>query len=281
MRFGVYVPNFGDYSDPRRLVSLAREAEAAGWHGFFVYDHIVGDARRWRPGDGIVDPWVVLSAIAAATDRIRLGPLVTALARRRPWKVARELVSLDHLSGGRVVFGVGLGGEAAFDSFGEDPDARVRAEKLDEALELICQFWTGGSVHHDGPHFHVHRVEFLPRPMQSPRIPIWVAGVWPSRPPFRRAARWDGVFPLTRTSPLPTPSQIREIRAYISKHRTATAAFDFIVGGGTATPSQCDAVVASADAGATWWLEWLVPDRGTFEEMRARVLAGPPAIDTV
>ena len=278
MRFGVYAPNFGEYADPRRLVSLAREAEMAGWHGFFLYDHIIGDAYGWRPGDDIVDPWVALSAIAATTNRIRLGPLVTPLARRRPGKVARELVSLDHLSGGRVVFGVGLGSEAAFDSFGENPDPHIRATKLDEALELICRLWTGDLVHHHGVYFHVNGVEFLPRPVQSPRIPIWVAGVWPNPAPFRRAASWDGVFPLSKNSPLPTPAEIREIKSLIGQYRTGASVHDLVVAGATSKPSHCDAVRASAEAGATWWLEWLGPDRGAFQDVCARVRGGPPAL---
>jgi alkanesulfonate monooxygenase SsuD/methylene tetrahydromethanopterin reductase-like flavin-dependent oxidoreductase (luciferase family) len=279
VNFGVYVPNFGEYSDPRRLMSLARDAEVAGWHGFFLYDHIIGDAYGWHSGDGIVDPWIALSAIATSTERIRLGPLVTALARRRPWKVARELVSLDHLSGGRVVFGVGLGGDAAFDVFGEDPDPRVRAAKLDEALGLISQLWTGGQVQHNGTHFKVNGVEFLPRPLQSPRIPIWVAGVWPHTAPFRRAARWDGFFPLGRNAPLPTPAEIRQIKSLIGELRTDAAVHELVVAGATREPSESDIVAASAEAGATWWLEWLERSRGGFADMRARVQAGPPAID--
>ncbi len=280
MHYGVYVPNFGAFSDPRLLVAVAREAELAGWDGFFLYDHIVGDAHGCRPGDGLVDPCVALSAIAGATDRIRFGPMVTALARRRPWKVARELVSLDHLSQGRVIFGVGLGGESAFESFGEDPDPKVRAAKLDEGLELIVQFWTGSPVHHDGKHFHVKGAQLLPRPVQTPRIPIWVAGVWPNRAPFERAARWDGVFPLTRKSPLPAPSEIREMASVIRQHRKVSTAYDFVVAGITDAPTQCDPVRIVAEAGATWWLEWLEADRGSIKDLRDRVQAGPPRIET-
>ena len=136
VRFGISVPNFAEYADPRLLTALAREAEAAGWDGFFLWDHILIE-RSWRMP--MADPWVALAAIAAATERIRLGPLVTPLARRRPWKVARETVTLDHLSGGRTILGVGLGHppEAEYAAFGEEPDARVRALKLDEGLDVL------------------------------------------------------------------------------------------------------------------------------------------------
>lgn len=280
VRFGIYTPNFGDYSDPRRLAALASEAEAAGWEGFFLYDHIGRDGYGMRPGDGVVDPWIALTAIASATERIRLGPLVTAVARRRPWKLAHEVTSLDHLSGGRVIFGAGLGGPSAFDAFGEDPNARVRAEKLDEGLEIMTALWRGEPLRHDGAHFHLDVEPFLPRPLQTPRVPIWVAGIWPNRPPFRRAARWDGAFPLTDRNPLPTPKQIRDIVSYVEAHRVATAPFDLVVGGRTLSedPRDCERPAQSAQAGATWWLEWLEPDRGSFEENRARVLRGPPRI---
>lgn len=275
MRFGVYVPNFGDYADPRRLVELARDAERAGWHGFFLYDHILADARSALPADSVVDPWIALAAIAATTERIRFGPLVTPAARRRPWKLAREVAALDHLSRGRVVLGVGLGSRGGFAAFGEDPDDRVRADKLDETLAIVTALWTGEPVRFEGKHFRVDGVRFLPPPVQRPRPPIWVAGIWPHRPPFRRAARFDGVFPLCLTSRTPTPAEIREIAVYVAEHRAASVPFDLVVGG----ESERDAAAHVADcarAGATWWLEWLSRGRGGFEAMQARVRAGPP-----
>jgi alkanesulfonate monooxygenase SsuD/methylene tetrahydromethanopterin reductase-like flavin-dependent oxidoreductase (luciferase family) len=280
VRFGVYTPNFGEYSDPRLLASLAREAEDAGWDGFFVYDHIVGDAYGHRAGDGIADPWIALSAIALATERIRIGPLVTALARRRPWKLARETVSLDHLSAGRLTLGVGLGGRAAFESFGEDASDRVRAAKLDEGLQILTDLWRGEALSHHGAHFRVTTQAFLPRPLQSPRIPVWVAGIWPNRRPFRRAARWDGAFPLNQHGSLPSPAELRLIRAYVGLQRDLSAGFDLIVAGSTRDPGRDGSQRAerSAEAGATWWLEWLEPERGPLRAMRARVRQGPPRI---
>jgi probable F420-dependent oxidoreductase len=280
MRFGVYTPNFGEYADPRTLIGLARDVEDAGWDGFFVYDHIVSDAYGMQPQDPVVDPVVALSAIATVTDRIRLGPLVTALARRRPWKIAREITSLDHLSNGRVILGVGLGGPTAFASFAEEADARVRGARLDEALEVVVGLWSSRPFSFEGRYFALREVEFHPAPVQSPRVPIWVGGIWPNRRPFRRAAQWDGAFPLTRGTTLPTPDELREIRTYVLAHRREPRPIEIITAGSTATsaPEMCKHVQEAARAGATWWLEWLEPARGSLCELRTRVREGPPRI---
>jgi alkanesulfonate monooxygenase SsuD/methylene tetrahydromethanopterin reductase-like flavin-dependent oxidoreductase (luciferase family) len=195
MKFGLYVQNFGEYGDPNNLIALALDAEKAGWDGFFIWDHL----QLYRHSDiPFVDAWIALAAIAARTKRLRLGPMITPLARRRPWKVAREIVSLDQLSRGRVFFGVGLGAppDAEFECFGEDASDHVRARKLDEALTVIDRLWKGETFSHDGEFFRIQDVKFVPPAVQSPRVPVWVAGFWPNKPPMRRAARWDGVFPL-------------------------------------------------------------------------------------
>jgi alkanesulfonate monooxygenase SsuD/methylene tetrahydromethanopterin reductase-like flavin-dependent oxidoreductase (luciferase family) len=208
----------------------------------------------------VFDPWVALGAIAAGTERVRLGTLVTPLARRRPWKLARETVTLDHLSGGRVVLGVGLGypPDADFELLGEDPDDRVRAAKLDEGLEVLTRLWSGETFDFDGAHFHVRETEFHPAPVQRPRIPIWVAGMWPNRAPFRRAARYDGVVPIEvdeRGMPAALePGELADLVAYVRAHRTTDESFE-VVHGGAADSSS---VAASEAAGATWYL----PDAG-------------------
>ena len=192
MRYGISVPNFGI---PAHLVELGHATEHAGWDGFFLWDHMLVDADDPFP---INDPWVVLGAIAQTTERVRLGTLVTPVARRRPWKLARETVTLDHLSGGRAVLGVGLGepGDAEFGAFGEPTDDRFRAERLDEGLEVLFGLWSGERFSFKGEHLTVDGATFLPRPVQSPRIPVWVAVVWPNRGPLRHAARCDGVAPI-------------------------------------------------------------------------------------
>lgn len=227
VRFAVNVPNFGDYADARLIRSLAADAEASGWDGFFVWDHIVA----WD-ANPVGDVWVHLAAAATATERIRLGPMVAALPRRRPWVVARQAVALDRLSGGRVTLGVGLGeppGEE-FAVFGEETDPRVRAAKLDEGLAVMTGMWTGEPFSFEGEHYRVEERTFLPRPAQEPRLPIWVAGAWPNRRPFRRAARFEGVAALAlRDGELapPSPDDVRALVGYVAEHR------------GSAEPSTC------------------------------------------
>lgn len=184
MQYAVSLPNFDVHADPRVLARLARDAEAAGWDGFFIWDHILFDPYG---GIALSDPWVALAAIALGTERIRIGTMVTPLPRRRPWKLAREAVSLDHLSGGRLILGVGLGDPVReeFAWLGEETDNRVRAKKLDEGLAIVTGLWSGEKFAYEGEQYQVKETIFLPRPVQSPRIPIWVAGAWPTR---RRSA---------------------------------------------------------------------------------------------
>jgi alkanesulfonate monooxygenase SsuD/methylene tetrahydromethanopterin reductase-like flavin-dependent oxidoreductase (luciferase family) len=291
MKYGVYVPNFGDFAVPENLLGLARDAEAAGWDGFFLWDHLVFDQKAGIP---VVDAWVMIAAIAAVTKRLRVGPLITPAARRRPWKLAREIVSLDHLSNGRAILGVGLGAppEAEFQSFGEDPADRIRAEKLDEALTIIDGLSSGQPFQHQGQHFEIKEITFRPQPIQKPRVPIWVAAMWPNRGPLRRAARWDGVFPLklpagglsTGSFAWPSfwlnPAELGEIIRFVSQYRNAAAdPFDVIAAGATSSADTSKAaahVKPFGEAGATWWLEWVDDQRGSLEEMRERVRGGPP-----
>jgi alkanesulfonate monooxygenase SsuD/methylene tetrahydromethanopterin reductase-like flavin-dependent oxidoreductase (luciferase family) len=294
VRFGLTVPNFGEYFDPRLLATLARDAEQAGWDGFFVWDHTVA----WPMP--IVDPWIALSAIAIATERIRIGPLVTPLPRRRPTKLAREVISLDHLSGGRVILGVGIGrGPWEWEYLGEETDLRTRGAMLDEGLDLLAKLWTGEPVLHDG-RFYTFRGDggpdnpetlptpFLPTPVQRPRVPIWVAGTWPSRPPFRRAARWDGVVPIAHGADMVSylsPDEVREVVAFIGERRSSDEPFDVVVCG----PSSADdttVVRDYADAGTTWWLEdispwafgWRWDGPWPIDQMNDRIRAGPPRL---
>ena len=282
MQFGIHVPNFGDYGDARTLAELAREAEDAGWDGFFLWDHLqFFDPSQRVP---VVDPWIALSAIAIATHRIRLGPLITPIARRRPWKLSRETTSLDHLSGGRLILGVGLGNppESDFAAFGEPSDPRVRAGMLDEGLAVLTGLWQGEPFSYKGQFFQVRDALFLPVPLQRPRIPIWVGGLWPHRAPFRRAARWDGVFPTDATSGgmrLLDPEQVEQVSRYVAGHRPSAQPFDLILSGATPgdDPGHSGDIVAPyAAAGATWWLEPLHGFRGPLEAMRVRIRQGAP-----
>jgi alkanesulfonate monooxygenase SsuD/methylene tetrahydromethanopterin reductase-like flavin-dependent oxidoreductase (luciferase family) len=282
MRYAVNVPNFAEYAEVRTVAALAADAEAAGWDGFFVWDHMVY-ARDQAPP--VADPWIVLAAVALATERLRLGPMVTPLARRRPWKVARETVTLDRLSGGRLILGVGLGTPAAdeFGAFGEPTDAAVRAAMLDEGLEVLTRLWSGERVSFQGAHYRVDEVAFLPTPVQRPRIPIFVAGAWPRRAPLRRAARFDGVAPLKVGDdgdlvPL-SAGDLAELLATVRAQRPGGGPFEVMVGGWSPgdDPAAARATVEPlAAAGMTWWSEGLEPRRGSLAAMRERVRQGPP-----
>jgi len=259
------------------LVRMGVEADRAGWDGFFLWDHM--RLMREIPVP-LFDPWVTLGAIAAGTERVRIGTMITPLARRRPWKVARETVTLDHLSKGRLILGVGLGypPDADFELLGEDPDDRVRADKLDEGLELLVGFWKGEPFEFHGRHFHVREAQFLPAPVQRPRIPIWVGGMWPNRAPFRRAAAWDGVFPIgvdERGEPTGlTPEGLAEVAAYVRARRPIREPFEIAAG---AVGLDADQIAAYEAAGATWFF----PDAGVegpgWEEPTLELIRrGPP-----
>jgi len=191
VRRAIFVAPFEELSEPRLVASLAERAEARGWDGFFVWDHV---AYR-DPVRRVADPWVTLAAVAMVTSRVIIGPMVTPLARRRPHQLARETVTLDRLSAGRLVLGVGLGSERTgeFDPerFGEEGSPRERARLLDSGLSKLVAYWDG---------------EFEPGPVS--RIPIWVAARYPNRRPLQRAARYDGVFPIDLPGPEALPDYV-------------------------------------------------------------------------
>jgi alkanesulfonate monooxygenase SsuD/methylene tetrahydromethanopterin reductase-like flavin-dependent oxidoreductase (luciferase family) len=270
MRSGLFVPLFDPLADPAAVARLAAEAEEAGWDGFFVWDQI-----RWRePVAAVGDTQITLAAIAAATERIRLGPLVTPLARRRPAKVARETAALDLLSGGRLTLGVGLGAENFANEYsitGEELDDRRRAGMLDEALEIVVAAWAGEPLHHRGEHYTVDGMRFLPRPVQRPRVPVWVAGFPGKSKPMRRAARYDGFFPVN----LDSADQLAEIVARVGELRQEA-------GHSLAEPYDVIAALepgidptAYGEAGATWWLvspEW---EGISIDQVRGVIRDGP------
>jgi alkanesulfonate monooxygenase SsuD/methylene tetrahydromethanopterin reductase-like flavin-dependent oxidoreductase (luciferase family) len=285
MQFGMNVPIFGEYADVRLLAELATEAEIAGWDGFWVWDHIQWSGEdEGEPRRPSVDPVIALTMIAAATRRMRLGPMVLPLARRRPWKVARELTTLDHLSNGRLTVGVGLGAPAGleFGDFGEPTDARVRAAKLDEGLDVLSGLWTGEPFDYAGEHYRVTRAELLPRPVQHP-VPIWVGGEWPaSRAPFRRAARFAGVHPmLSSVPPEDQPAAIHDLLTFLRRLRGDDRPFDVAYGVDTAGDGgEADRELVSrfAEAGVTWWIEPISHWRGPLADIRERIRRGPPRL---
>jgi alkanesulfonate monooxygenase SsuD/methylene tetrahydromethanopterin reductase-like flavin-dependent oxidoreductase (luciferase family) len=280
MRFGVDISPAGPWGDPRTLAELARLAEDAGWDGVFVEDYVV-----YRDGHETYDPWIALAAVALATERVRIGPMVTPLPRRRPALVAAQAMTLDHLSGGRVVLGVGSGDPSSVDftRLGEEPDARARGDSLDEALAVIDGLWAGRPLAHRGERFRVDDVALRPQPVQRPRIPIWVGGRLTARRPRERALRWDGAC-LYRAEPPDwddlTPDDVAALRAEVARARGTAEGYDIAVGGRQPEAdraAEARYVTALAAAGATWWHEFLAPET-PLERVRAHIAAGPLAV---
>ncbi len=279
MNYGIVLTT----GDPRTSAELARRAEEAGWDGVFTFDAIaIGD-------QALYDPWVVLGAMAMATQRIRLGLLVAAPSRRRPWKLAREAMTVDRLSDGRLVLPVGLGAldDAGFGNVGEVIDARGRAERLDETLAILDGLWSGRPFAFDGRHFRFGPMTFLPTPVQRPRVPIWVVGAWPHERSMRRAVRWDGlVVQATRADGTSRPylEVLPEIREWIARERPAELRdqpFDVVVDGNTSPNDRAAAAAitrAHAEAGATWWVEsdWV---GANVDRLTERIEAGPPRFE--
>lgn len=277
MKYAVNVPNFGTYANIDTLVDLAVTAEKAGWDAFFMWDHIVIN-RLWKKP--FIDPWIALTTIAVKTESIRIGTMVTPLPRRRPWKVARETVSLDYVSKGRLTFGVGLGYPLEeFDLFGEESNSKIRAEQLDEALDVITKIWSGRLFLYLGDYYLVDEARFQPKPVQSPRIPIWVACTWPHKKPLQRAARYDGVVPIHADfSRDLTPNNVKDIVDTVTAYRTRPGPFDVVVSGTTPNEKGGDLVALYQKVGATWWSENINSKRGSVKEMKERILKGPPVV---
>jgi alkanesulfonate monooxygenase SsuD/methylene tetrahydromethanopterin reductase-like flavin-dependent oxidoreductase (luciferase family) len=270
MKFGFVLPS-GNVHDALRF---AEAAETAGWDGFFVWEPVWGN-----------DPWVTLAAVAMRTTRIRLGTLLTPLSRRRPWKVASETATLDHLSNGRVILSVGLGApDTGFANFGEVTDRKTRAELLDESIDILTGLWRGQPFNYDGKHYHIKETSFMPPapPVQKPRIPIWVVGAWPHKKSMERVLRCDGLLPTTldengRHLP-PTPAQIAEMKAYVEANRQLDSPFDIITESQTPLKKKtewAEIIRPWAEAGTTWWIEsmWDAPNLDAVFE---RVQHGPP-----
>jgi alkanesulfonate monooxygenase SsuD/methylene tetrahydromethanopterin reductase-like flavin-dependent oxidoreductase (luciferase family) len=270
MRSGLFLPIFDELADPALVARLSAEAERAGWHGVFLWDHL-----RWRdPVADVADPWITLAAIATGTERIRLGPMVTPLARRRPVKVAKETATLDLLSRGRLTLGVGLGSDEfgrEYSITGEELDDRRRARMLDESLEILAAAWSGEPVRHHGEHYKVDGMRFLPRPVQRPGVPVWVAGFYGKPRPLRRAARYDGFFPVN----LEHPEQLAEIVENLTVLRREAGKdvaepYDVVA----ALPPGSDPTPYAA-AGATWWLVEFPWDAVRVDQVRGVIRDGP------
>jgi alkanesulfonate monooxygenase SsuD/methylene tetrahydromethanopterin reductase-like flavin-dependent oxidoreductase (luciferase family) len=270
VQYGLALPTGGECGDPRFLVELAMRAEQAGWDGVFLEDYVCYQGDPARP---TCNTWTALAAMAVRTSRIRLGIEVVALSRRRPWNVAREAASVDQLSDGRMILGVAQGdtGDPGFTHFGEQTGVRVRAELLDEGLEVLAGLWAGEPFSFRGKHFTVEEVTFLPRPVSEPRIPIWIGGGYPNRGPVERALRWDGSCLYRRDGGHLNADDVRDLRSRAGDHPWTIA-----VGGQARRPDEDEEraqITAVGDAGADWWVEWVAP--AERDAMRASADRGP------
>jgi len=290
LKTAIYLPNFGPFGDARVIADLARDAESVGWDGFFLWDHI---ARHGDDGCSLphTDPWLALTAAAMQTTSIILGTTVTPLPRRRPHKLARETVTLDRLSSGRLILSVGIGvGQSEWDHLGEETNLRSRGRMLDEGLEILVGLWSGEPFQFNGEHYRIEQAQFLPTPFQQPRIPVWVGGEWPKKPPFRRMARWDGMFPLFNVWGPEQEPVFAEAVAFVKAERERlglNGPFDVIKMGMSPGDDPAEAAArinSAAEGGATWWLELLMPeafgfnptDPKAYSVLRTRVMQGPP-----
>lgn len=270
MRFGVIITG----GPVHEQVEMARAAEAAGWDGVFTWDGIhVGDTME------VHDPWVLMSAFAMATERVRIGAMIQPLARRRPWKVAREAVTLDHVSNGRFTLCVGLGAvdDAGWGRVGEPTDRQTRAAKLDETLEILTGLWSGEPFGFRGEHYRFEPMAFRPPPVQHPRIPIWVVGAWPAERSMARAARYEGLLPNVVGGGRYTPELVGEMRDWIAARRGSVDGYDIVLEG-PVEPGEADEELRRfGEMGATWWIhsDWESADP---ERARRRIEAGPPRL---
>lgn len=268
MRHALFLPIFDELADPVAVARLSAEAEEAGWDGVFVWDHLTFRS----PVVDIADPWITLSATASATETLRIGPMVTPLPRRRPAVLARQTATLDRLSGGRLTLGVGIAGDdyGELSGTGEELDPRRRAAMLDESLEILRAAWSGEPVAHRGEHYVVDGIRFRPRPVQRPGIPVWVAVRYGNPRPLRRAARFQGLFPVGVEEPDALAEIVEAIRVLRRESGRAELPYDVAIGGAPGTDPA-----PFAEAGATWWMETFAPEQASVDAVRGVLRDGP------
>ena len=258
-RRGLFVAPFDCLADPRVIGDLAARAESAGWEGFFLWDHLQYGERV----DAIADVWTCCAAVSMRTQRLRFGPMVTPLARRRPQVLARQAASLAVLSGGRFVLGLGLGddGLGEFGAFGDETDPKARGRMLDEGLEVLTALLSGEAVHHAGTHYTARDVAFRP----APAVPIWLAGRFGNKAPLRRAAAHDGFFVIG----LDRPDDVDTVSGALTGHGVA-AGFETVIDLRTEQDPA-----PWLDRGATWVLTRIGPFDLDLDEVRRVIDAGP------
>jgi hypothetical protein len=265
-------------TDPRNVIELSAEAEKAGWDGVFVAEMIYGP-----------DAWVTLAGAAMHTERIKLGTMLSPVARMRPWKIASETATLDRISNGRVILAVGLGAlETGYAEYGEVTDRKTRVELTEETLQIVTSLWKGEPFSFHGKHYQVDITnldkgmrDWEIRPVQTPHIPIWHAGTWPAGPSMRRALKYDGLLPnvfLDGRHASLTPEALAGMRALANETRGTDTPYDIIVEGESQAndPAEIEKMTAWEQAGATWWIESSWSKQDDLDFLRTRITAGPP-----
>ncbi|MCP2267282.1 LLM class flavin-dependent oxidoreductase [Promicromonospora thailandica] len=284
MKFG-FISSFGTIDEH---VALAGEIEEHGWDGFFTWDAVSMDGEWSMP---VYDPFAVLAAVAARTERLTLGAMVFAIPRHRPWELAQRALTVDRLSGGRLVLpvGVGVGNDRGFTSVpGQATGLKERAQQLDEVLEWLERSWSGEEFEFTGEHITTGPFRFPERPVNG-HIPVWPVGVWDAeRPPvknLRRTLRWDGIVPQLRgTADDLTTKDIAGLVEWLTAHREADddgRPFEVILQGKLSADrgEAAEQAAAMAEAGVTWWIEsWWDPSTDTPESLRQKVRTGPPTV---
>ena len=286
MKYGLDMASAGAAGDALSMSELAHIAEESGWDGVFLEDYIVWQSH---PDVPTYDPWIALAAMAMRTQQVRLGTMVTPIVRRRPWKLAQELVTLDHLSNGRMILGVGLGdtgesveADSSFTHFNEMPDPRQRARMLDEGLTVIASIWRGEPFSFEGEFYKIRDVQMLPKPVQQPRIPVWVGGGYPNRGPVNRALRWDGSCLYKQQGHWMQPEDVRVLRELVIAQRGSADGYDISAGGAPRWEDenkQRSYMESVAEEGVTWWHEYVPPDAGDFKLLRRLIERGPLRIE--
>lgn len=292
VNYGIALPNWEVEGDTERLVEYGVAAEEAGWDGVFLADHLAMGGEGGYPD--FPDPWITFSGIAARTDDIRLGSWVTPVPRRQPWQLARNLATLDRLSDGRVILGTGLGRAFDYTTFGTPWSPKQLGAKYDEALDVITGLWTGEPFSYDGEYYTVTDAVMKPTPVQEPRIPIIIGGLWPNKKPFHRGARWDGMIPHYRgdgvipaegmesgqsgdvTLPERTHDPETEVREMVNYYHGASEATGEVFLPADPPHASAEWIDFCRDLGATWlYSRCLTPESGWDLNME-RIRNGPP-----
>lgn len=257
MRHALSLPPFGELSDPLVLIDLAVAAEEHGWDGVFLWDHLL---RPVEQATLIADPWIMLTAIAMATKTVRIGPMVTPIARRRPLKLAREIATLDLVSAGRLTLGLGLGVDSGGEltRTAEELDPKVRGSMLDEGVRLLDSMLRGEHVVHHGQHYVIDGITLAPTGVQQPRVPFWLATRGDNLAPLRRAAKYEGLCPTVIT-----PERLGEIVEFIADERGTLDGFDFAL---MVTPDH--PFEEYERRGATWAIHEMQPQQSVSDIMR-------------